>query len=191
MDVFEIGQDSLDAGTASGLPLLNGDTLTIVTEPGESLTQVASSKIEAIHGRSGINLMFGMVSYTTSSEMGGSVTVRMTLSRPLPSDLVIYKQTNEGDLYQLPSTLWRQVDDWTIEVKLTDGDPITDSDNLVNGSIADPLIMGIAPTSVAGGGGGGCTINAKASVDLVWLLLLAVYLRIFFVRNGFPRKKAL
>ena len=191
MDVLESGKESTDARTASGLPLLNGDTLTIVTAPGESLTQVASSKIQAIHGRSGINLMFGMVSYTTSSEIGGTVAVRLTLSRQLPSDLIIYKQTDEGDLYQLPSTLWRQVGARTIEVILTDGDPMTDSDNSVNGSIADPLILGIAPTSVAGGGGGGCTINAKASVDPVWLLLLAAYLRMYFVRNGFYRKKEL
>ena len=40
MDDLETGSDSTDASIASGLPLLNGDFLTIATALGESLTQV-------------------------------------------------------------------------------------------------------------------------------------------------------
>ena len=184
VDVIEGDQDSIDASTASGIPLSNGNTLTIVTASGESLSQVASDEIEAIHGRTGVNLLFGMVSYTTSSEIGGSVTVRMILSSKLPTELIIYKLDNEGVLNELSTTFWRQVDERTIEINLTDGDPLTDSDNSVNGSITDPIIMGIAPPS-SGGGGGGCTINAKARVDPVWLLLLVAYLRMYLVRSRF------
>jgi hypothetical protein len=191
VDVIEGDQDSIDASTASGIPLSNGDTLTIVTASGDLLSQVASDEIKAIHDRTGINLLFGMVSYTTSSEIGGSVTVRMILSSKLPTELIIYELDNEGVLNELSTTFWRQVDERTIEVTLTDGDPLTDSDNSVNGSITDPVIMGIAPPSSGGGGGGGCTINAKARVDPVWLLLLAAYLRMCLVRSGFVRKIAL
>jgi len=187
IDVFESDQDSLDASTASGLPLLNGDTLTIVTASGESLAQVTSTEVEAIDGRSGINLLLGLVSYTTSAEIGGSVTVRMTLSRKLPEDLIIYKLNDEGGIYELPPAFWRQLDERTIEISVTDGDPLTDSDNSVNGSITDPVILGAAPAS-SSGGGGGCTINPKGRVDPVWLLLLAAYLRMYLVRNGFTRK---
>ena len=192
IDVFESDQDSIDASTASGIPLLNGNTLTIVTAPGESLSQVASTEIEAIHGRSGINLMLGMVSYVTSSEVGGSVTVRMILSSKLPEELIVYMLDNEGALKQLSRAFWRQVDERTIELTVTDGDPLTDSDNLVNGSIADPIVLGMAPPSSAGGGGGGgCTVNAEARLDPIWLLFLVAYLRMCFVRNRFTRKKEL
>ena len=189
LDSLEGDQYSTDASIANGVPLLNGDTLTIVTESGQSLSQVASTQgVRAIHSQSGANLMLGMVGYTTSSDAGGTVVVRMTLSRRLPADLIIYKLNDKNDFYELPRTLWRRVNERTIEVRVTDGDSLTDSDNLVNGSIVDPIILGVAPASVDGGGGG-CTVNAKARPDPIWLLLLAVYMSLYLIRSASPGRK--
>ncbi len=176
-DALEPGETASDAGIASGLPLASGDSVIITTAPGEMLSNVRSD--EANDGPGGIELPFGTVSYTTTSPLGGNVTVRMTFSVDLPDLLVINKVDKANNYTELPDTVWNQVDDRSVDVTLTDGDPQTDLDEVADGTIEDPIAVGsitgvTTGSSGSGGGGGGCTMGSTASIDPIWLFILLV-----------------
>jgi len=179
IDALEPGADASNAEITSGLALTSGDTVTITTETGEMLSQVSTA--EATDTPGGINFPLGTVSYTTTSPVGGSVTVRLTFSVDLPGSLVIYKVDNANVYTELPATIWTQIDVRTVDITLTDGGPF-DLDGMINGSIDDPLGAGgqvLAGFGGGGSGGGGLcslgprTASAWMTGDL-WLLLTFV-----------------
>jgi len=180
IDALEPGADASNAETASGLQLPSGDSVAITTATGEMLSQVSTAP--ATGGPGGINFPFGTVSYTTTSPVGGSVTVRMTFSVDLPGNLVIYKVDNANVYTVLPTTIWTQIDARTVDITLTDGDPLTDLDGVNNGSIDDPMgAGGAAQAGIGGGGGGGgglCSLGPKTAsawmAGDLWLLLVFV-----------------
>jgi len=163
IDALENGANASDASTANGLQLDSGDTVEI-TSSGQALSNVATGPVTG--GPAGISFPFGTVSYTSTSVVGGSITVRMTFSADLPSDLAIFKVDNAGTFTELPTSAWTQVDARTVDLTLTDGDPATDLDGIANGSIVDPVAIASAPapTSDSGGGGGGCTLSNTGSM---------------------------
>ena len=115
-----------------------------------------------------------MVSYTTTSPVGGDVTVRMTFSVDLPDRLVIDKVDAANNYTELPDTVWNRVDDRSVDLTLTDGDPLTDLDMVADGSIEDPTAIGSIADG-GGGGGGGCTLaGTSAKMDPLWLFILLV-----------------
>ena len=185
IDALEPGETANDAGVASGLRLTSGDTVIITTAPGEMLSNVSSGAV--INGPDDVKFPYGMVSYTTTSPVGGEVTVRMTFSVDLPSGLVIDKVDRANNYTDLPDAIWNQVDSRSVDITLTDGDPQTDLDKVANGSIEDPVAVGGITSSSSGGGGGGgggCTIGTTAKMDPVWLLMLLVSGICYLRRHG-------
>jgi hypothetical protein len=180
IDALEPGVTASNAEIASGLLLASGDTVIITTAPGELLSNVRSD--ESVDGPAGIEFPFGTISYTTSAPLGGSVTVRMAFSANLPDTLVINKVDRDNNHTVLPDTVWHQVDNRSVDITLTDGDPQTDLDKAIDGSIEDPVAIGNAINAGGGGGGGvvggggggggGCTIGATANMDPTWLFIL-------------------
>ena len=165
-DALEPGADATDASLASGLPSTSGGTVSISTSVGESLSMVSIS--DAAGGPGGINFRYGLISYTTTAVINATVTVRMVFPTDLPTNLVIYKVDNAGFYTKLPNTIWTLVNSRSVDITLTDGDPLTDLDGAPNNSIHDPIALG----EVVSAGGGGCTINNKAGMDPTWPLLL-------------------
>ncbi|MEN8802880.1 MAG: choice-of-anchor U domain-containing protein, partial [Thiogranum sp.] len=185
--------DALDPGIATAVPVDGGVSVTITTTAGETLTQVGSAA--AIDGPQGINFPFGTVSYTTSSPLGGDVTVRMRFTADLPANLLLFKVDNAGGFIELANTGWTQVDSRTIDITLTDGDPLTDLDGVANGSIDDPVAVGseaapVVATDSSGGGGGGCTLTPAADKDLTLPLFLLASLGYLYRRRRHRRSQS-
>jgi len=148
--------------------------VTITTAAGETIS--TSSTGTATGGPSDVSFPYGTISYTTSSPVGGSVTMTFEFSTDLPDNLVLYKVDNNDDYTELPASVWTKTGARTLEVTVTDGDPTTDQDGVVNGSIEDPLAVG---GQQGGGdtfdfGGGGCSISntPSAGMDPIWLFML-------------------
>ena len=166
--------DALQAMVVANIPLADGSVLDMTTAPGEILSKVSAAAVT--DGPSGVAFPFGAISYTTTSQNGGSVTVRLAFSVDLPKDLVLYKAGN-GVYTRLPMSVWSLVDARTIDVTLTDGDPLTDLDDTANGFIEDPIAPGVAAgtaTATTSGGGGGCTLAAADNPRDPMLLLTAL-----------------
>ena len=158
IDALEAGATAADASTANGVPLDNGDTVEIIAT-GQTLSNVSTGPDTG--APAGISFPFGTVSYTTTSAVGGSVTVRMIFSADLPSTMALYKVDNTNAYTELSTSVWTKVNATTVDVTLTDGDPATDLDGIADGSIDDPLAVASVPTtstSSGGGGGGGCSL---------------------------------
>jgi len=176
INALEPGASAFDASVASGLTLSSGDSMSITTASGEMLSEVSAAA--ASGGPTGITFPFGTISYSTTSPVGGSVTVRMAFSADLPSPLVLYKEDN-GVFTELPASTWTLVDPATVDIILKDGDPLTDLDP-VAGSIKDPVAPAEAVplTSSSSGGGGGCALNPAVQQNpdpLIPLLMLAAF----------------
>jgi len=144
------------------------------------------SAAAASGGPTGIAFPFGTISYSTTSPVGGSVTVRMAFSAALPSPLALYKEDN-GVFTLLPASTWTLVDPATVDIILKDGDPLTDLDP-VAGSIKDPVAPAEAvplTSTSSGGGGGGCALNSAAQQDrdLIFPLLMLALLGYGFRRR--------
>ena len=159
----------------SDVPLEGSDdTVTITTEKGESISNVSTGI--AAGGPNDVIFPFGTISYTTTSAKGGSVAMLFEFSSNLPDNLVIYKVDEKGKYTKLPKDLWTKIDKRSVEVIVTDGDGLTDQ-GPKDGSIVDPIAVG-GDTSGAYdfGGSSGCTISntQSASVDPIWLFLLAI-----------------
>jgi hypothetical protein len=178
IDALEPGSSAMDAGTVSGLPLPSGDSVTITVPVGYALSEAKSESMADVP--SGFNFLFGAISYTTSSPVGGSLVARMAFSIDLPNDLALYKMDATGVLSKLPNSIWTQTDSRTVHVTLKDGDPTTDLDSTVNGFIVDPIVLSSAPPSQAvsgadgeaSGGGGGCMLTTQHRIDPSLMLLL-------------------
>ena len=167
IDALEPGTDAADAMIASGLPLATGGSVAITTATGETLSAVSAAA--ATGGPAGINFPFGVLSYTTSSAVGGSVPVQMAFSADLPANLALYKVDHAGVYRELPASLWTRVSPRRVDLTLIDGDPQTDLDGAVDASIEDPVapaeVVPLADSSGGGGGGGGCLMNTAAQED--------------------------
>ncbi|HEB86949.1 MAG TPA: tandem-95 repeat protein [Gammaproteobacteria bacterium] len=156
INALEAGATASDAAIASGVPLDNGDAVTISSN-GQALTGVVTGT--ATNGPAGINFPLGTIGYTTTTtNPGDTVTVRLTFSAALPSNMKLYKVDNSGAFTELPTSVWTLVNSTTVDVTLTDGDPATDLDGIADGSIDDPLAVG-SPAPSSSGGGGGCTLT--------------------------------
>ena len=187
IDALEPGADAADAMIARGLPLDTGGSVVITTAAGETLSGVSAAAVTG--GPAGINFPFGVLSYTTSSAVGGSVPVQLEFSADLPANLAIYKVDHAGVYRELPASLWTRVSPRRVDLTLTDGDPLTDLDGVVNASIEDPVapaeVVPLADSS-SSGGGGGCMISLTAQGDpTLPLLTLAAWVTISRRR---PRK---
>jgi len=188
IDALEAGTDATNAEVTSGLPLTNGNIASITTSSGEILSQVIASTTTG--EPAGINFPFGTISYTTTSPIGGNVTVRITLSTDLPENLIIYKVDNMGAYLEMPRSLWTRVDARSVDIILTDGDPLTDLDGLANGLINDPIALGDAVTvsasldsSGTSGGGGGCVLGTETTYkDPIFPILILASL-IYLIRK--------
>jgi len=176
IDALEPGADATDAGVAAGLPVSADTSVTVITGAGESLSGV---RVEtAQDAPAGVDLTFGLISYNTTSAVGGGVTVRMVFSRDLPATLVVYKRDSNDRYSELPAAAWTRVDAREVEVYLTDGDPLLDQDGTANGLIVDPIAFGSPSTSAGSstGGGGGCQMGHGGTVRDPLLPLLALSL---------------
>jgi len=167
IDALEPGDTAFDASIASGLAVSSGVTASVTTAAGETLSQVSAA--DAINVPSSLGFPFGIISYTTTSPVGGSVTVRTTFDADLPDDPVVYKVDKQGIYRELPTSVWKKVNSRAVDITLRDGDPRTDLDGEINGSIDDPVGVGLVTGS---GGSGGCTLSTTARFDPVWLFLL-------------------
>ena len=157
----------VDASTIDE-PLPTGGSVNIATGTGQALSNVSTAP--AVNGPADVSFPFGIISYDTTAPVGGTQQVRLTFSSKLPVDgLVVYKVLNSGAFKQLPNSAWKRVNKNTLNVFLTDGDPTTDLDGLVNGMIVDPIAVGQFD-----GIGSGCTIGGRSVFDPFWLLLVAV-----------------
>ena len=173
LDSYETGADATDAHIASGLVLGKGQSLTIITAAGETLSQVGN--VAVTHAPDGVSFPFGAINFATTSKPGGDVMVRLAFSNDLPKDIVLYK-VDSGVYTKLLGTNWTRIDARTVDVRLTDGDPLTDQ-SLSDGLIVGPVAVGsVAPAAGggSGGGGGGCTLERTGSVDPIWVLLLLI-----------------
>ncbi len=156
--------------------LPGGGSVTLTTSDGQGISGLSVG--DATGGPSGVSFPFGVISYTASvPNPGDSVEILMEFSDNLPVNLVLYKVDLGGVYAELPTSLWSQVDARTVNVKLTDGDALTDLDGMADGSIDDPIAVGGEASFpfFGGNGGGGCTLgtNASTGMDPIWLFLLA------------------
>ena len=156
-------------------PLEGGGTVTITTDPGEVITDVSTGDATA---PSGFFYPFGIISYTTTSDVGGKVIMTFEFSAGLPDPFTIFKVDNNGENpTELPATLWTKVNATTVEVTVEDNGGLTDMGPADDGFIVDPIAVA-AP--LGGGddlfdfGGGGCTLSntRSTSMDPIWLFLL-------------------
>ena len=156
----------LDASTVNEI-LPSGESVIISTGSNQTLSNVSSTA--AVNGPEDVKILFGVISYETTAPVGGTQQVRLTFSSKMPDDgLVVYKVLNSGAFELLPSSTWKRIDKKTLIVFLTDGDPATDLDGVVNGMIVDPIAIGQFNDI------GGCTIGGRSVFDPLWLLLFAV-----------------
>jgi len=176
IDALEPGADALNDQIASGLRIpAVGGTVTLTTEPGRHLSRVAVSTPTG--GPPDVVFAHGAIGYATTAPLGGTVRVQMRFSLEFPTNLVVYKINGNGVFSILPTSLWTRIDDHTLELAVTDGDPLTDADGTVNGLIVDPVALGNdvrAGFDFTDSGGGGCSLGAGGGHGRAgeWLLVL-------------------
>jgi len=167
-----------DASVIDGLALVNGSKLRISTAGSEKLSNVIVVPIT--EKPPSIDFSLGVVTYSTTSTPGGSVNITMTFSDELPENLVIYKLDGAGTYVEVPANIWRQVNSTTIDVVITDGDPLTDMDGILNGLIRYSIAVGAGSSvSAAGqvdGGGGGCVLAEASGTDPILPMLILIAL---------------
>jgi hypothetical protein len=187
IDALEAGTTAIDPAVASGLPLPNGESVTITTAAGEMLSQVSAAAVT--NPPTDVDFPFGSISYTTTAPVGGSVTVQMAFSADLPQLLSLYKQDNAGALTELPTSVWTLVNPARVDISLTDGDAATDLDAVANGFVEDPVAPATVTTptvSTSSGGGGGCVFNPSTSRDFGLPLMLLALLGYAWSRRAVP-----
>ncbi|MBF0281935.1 MAG: JDVT-CTERM domain-containing protein, partial [Zetaproteobacteria bacterium] len=128
---------------------------------------------------------YGVISYSvTIPTPGGSQTMRLTFSTPLPTGFTLHKVDSTGKIYT-PIAQGSGANQWqlvagsnnSIDLTLTDGGPF-DLDKTANGTIVDPIAIttpsgksaSLVPPS--SGGGGGCAINQQGKFDPTFMFLL-------------------
>lgn len=94
----------------------------------------------------------------TGLAAGDSVTVSLEFPDAVPTTAKYYKVGASGQWSEV--TFGSNDGDNVITLTLTDGDPVTDSDGIVNGIINDPGALTTSGTTTSSsGGGGGCFIS--------------------------------
>jgi hypothetical protein len=183
IDALEAGNAAIDARFANGLKLPGGGSINIATAPGKLLSGM-SVIVAAETAPDGVSFPFGVLSYNTTSDPGASVEITVAVTSVLPANMSLYKVDHLGNYMQLPDTIWQQTDEHSLKLTLTDGDPMTDLDGVVDGVIEDPLAIGSVTTSnnidsssndSSGGGGGRFDPNLLLLVPL--LLIACRYYR--------------
>lgn len=193
INALEPGEDATDAGVARGLRVTEDTSVTVITGAGESLSALTLESARTTPD--GVVLPFGLLSYTTTSPVGGNVIVNILFSHDLPENLALYKLNDSNGRYtELPATTWAHVDTRGVKIYLRDGDPLLDQDGVANGSIVDPIAFGHPTDSYESttGGGGGCQIRySKTSQDPTLLILIAVSLlgKNLFRRKDYPTRE--
>ena len=166
----EEGTSDPDPKTARVRQANGAEQIVINTSAGEFKKVEALNHDDPAVNQAGKPVMafpYGLMKFEiTGLVPGSSVTVNLVFPGNVPTTASYYKIS--------PVTGWREVPfgsndgDNTITLTLTDGDPLTDSDGVANGTIIDPgaLATSGTPTPVttagSGGGGGGCFIDSLA-----------------------------
>jgi hypothetical protein len=179
IDAIEPGLMAYDSSVASRLALSNGGTVDIISV-GENLSQTGSGDVTG--EVAGVSFQLGTVSYVTTAPVGGTVKVQLRYSGTLPANLALFKVDAAGNMARLPDSLWKKIDAHTVEIMVTDGDPMTDHDGMLNGVIEDPVAVGstsVIGVAGGGGGGGGCALQVsqsrgKADPVIPLLIILAM-----------------
>lgn len=194
IDAMEFGTFAVIARIAHGLPLPGGETVTITTDAGDALTRVRSAAVTAAEALPQVVFPFGVISYASTSPVGGSATIKFSFSAELPEKLVLYKVSKANTYLRVPEDRWSKLDARTVQLSLTDGDSTTDLDALNNGVIEDSVAIG---NDVVRGfdftGGGGCSIRPfsihRFGRGDEWLLLLFAvwFVRMLVIRRCIAR----
>lgn len=161
----EEGTSDPDPKSARVRQANGADRIVITTSAGEL------KKVEALnHDDPSINQVgkpvmafpYGLTKFEiTGLVPGSSVEISLVFPGNVPTTASYYKIS--------PATGWQEIvfgsndGDNTITLTLTDGDPRTDADGIVNGTIVDPGALATTgtPTPVtSSGGGGGCFIDS-------------------------------
>lgn len=182
IDALEAEPADTDPSVAHGLSLENGTKLTISAATGHMISNASVSP--ALDGPTGVEFPFGMINYNITSEIGGTVEVRLEFPEPLAHGLSVYKVNNQNHFTQLPDTIWNIADANTVVLSLRDGDPITDLDGITNGIIHDPITIGFGSATTPGdpdnilspthASNGGCTFSGRGRIDPIWAILLLI-----------------
>lgn len=178
IDALEAGPTALDASVANGLTTIEGVSITIINA-GSTLSDVSITPVTG--GPAGVLSQFGVISYKTTSPIGGSATVRLVFSDPLPPNLDVYKVDNAGVFKKLPTSMWKRIDARIIDITLVDGGILTDLDLTINGVIVDPIALADGSTTttspdIEGNGGGGCSLQSTSSFDPQLIFIVAASL---------------
>ncbi len=147
--------DYMDTDTARVREATGGGTILIHCDKGD-LVQVAAFGADdpavSETGKPAIAFPHGALRFNiTGITPGAFVDVKIEFPEDVPKDAELYKITDAG---------WQKLDfgsnngDATITVRLTDGDPATDADGMVNGIIVDPSALGVPEGSGNENGGG-------------------------------------
>jgi len=124
----------------------------------------------------------------TGLNPGATVTVTLVFPDNVPTTARYYKISAASGWREIP--FGSNNGDETITIALTDGDPLTDADGLVNGEIDDPGALTTAASGGSGGGGGGACLIACAAASqapaagLILLLVVGAVLGICTRRRG-------
>jgi hypothetical protein len=109
-----------------------------------------------------VSLPYGTVKFKLNNlPPGDTATVKLVFPGPIPTNYKYYKIDSINGWHEIQ--FGSNDGDNEITLTLTDGDPATDADGLVNGVIVDPGAVAAtatpATTAAGGGGGGGCFIS--------------------------------
>jgi hypothetical protein len=168
----EEGTSDPDPKTARVRQANGADRIVITTSAGEL------TKVEALNhddpsvnqaGKPVMAFPYGITHFEIMGlAPGSSVVVNLVFPGNVPTTAIYYKIS--------PVTGWQEIafgsndGDNTITLTLKDGDPRTDADGIVNGTIVDPGALATSGTPTvasSGGGGGGCfidSLNIQSSV---------------------------
>jgi hypothetical protein len=144
-DVLEGPGGAFNASTASGLPMSYppGTSASIAAPVGSALSSVSVHPLTN-PAPVGIQTWSDEISFNVTSPVGGSVTVVLSFSTPLPSTgLSLLKVRQDGSyVFMTPGVDWQVAGTNSLSITLTDGGPL-DLDGIANGVIVDPMFLGL------------------------------------------------
>ncbi|MDF1552171.1 MAG: MopE-related protein [Deferrisomatales bacterium] len=162
------GTDATCGDSTASLQCLNGQTVQLATQGGETFRRVTVVDPEALSNQTGAPdvVPYGAFDLEIETGVGATIKVIVTLPEAAPSGYVWYKH-NAATGWQQFSQAAFSADRRTITLTLVDGG-MGDADGLANGLIVDPSALGFvteeepppASSSGGGGGGGGCFLNS-------------------------------
>ena len=88
----------------------------------------------------------------TGIAVGSTVTATIDFRSALPAEFVLLKVAAGGSVIEVDAADWRQIDAQKVEITIIDGGYL-DSDGVANGTIVDPVTVGVATPVTSGGGG--------------------------------------